>query len=105
MFLQRVVHYLTAQVGLRQFLDIGSGLPSQGNVHEVAQKVDAGARVVYVDNDPVVLVHARDAGELARRSSLISATSNCWSPALFRCRCGGRREILMASGSSVKAQS
>src|SRR6266566_3874403 len=58
-FLKRVVHYLTAQAGIRQFLDVGSGLPSHGNVHEVAQQVDAGARVVYVDNDPVVLVHGR----------------------------------------------
>lgn len=59
MFLQRVVHYLAAQAGIRQFLDIGSGLPSHGNVHEIAQQVDAGAPVVYVDNDPVVLVHGR----------------------------------------------
>jgi hypothetical protein len=58
-FLKGVVRYLAAEVGLRQFLDIGSGLPSHGNVHEVAQQVDPGIRVVYVDNDPVVLVHGR----------------------------------------------
>ncbi|GII91177.1 SAM-dependent methyltransferase [Sinosporangium siamense] len=57
-FLGRAVRHL-AQVGIRQFLDIGTGLPTQGNVHEVAAKVASGARVVYVDNDPVVLAHAR----------------------------------------------
>ncbi len=58
-FLRRVVHHLAAEAGIRQFIDIGSGLPTQGNVHEVAQKVDPEARVVYVDNDPIVLVHGR----------------------------------------------
>ncbi len=58
-FLRRVVRMLAADHGIRQFLDIGSGLPSNGNVHEVAQRVDPAARVVYVDNDPIVLVHSR----------------------------------------------
>ncbi|WP_328708627.1 SAM-dependent methyltransferase [Microbispora hainanensis] len=58
-FLRRVVHHLAAEAGIRQFLDIGSGLPTQGNVHEVAQKVAPEARVVYVDNDPIVLLHGR----------------------------------------------
>ncbi|MBB2744863.1 UNVERIFIED_ORG: hypothetical protein FHR35_004712 [Microbispora rosea subsp. rosea] len=58
-FLRRVVRHLAAEAGIRQFLDIGSGLPTQGNVHEVAQEVAPGARVVYVDNDPIVLVHGR----------------------------------------------
>jgi hypothetical protein len=58
-FLRRVVRYLVAEAGIRQFIDIGSGLPTQGNVHEVARDVSPSARVVYVDNDPVVLVHAR----------------------------------------------
>jgi hypothetical protein len=58
-FLRRVIRYLTAEAGIRQFLDIGSGLPSQGNVHEVAQAVDPAARVVYVDSDPIVLAHGR----------------------------------------------
>ena len=57
-FLTRAVRYL-AQAGIRQFLDIGSGLPSSGNVHEVAQAVDPACRVVYADNDPIVLAHAR----------------------------------------------
>jgi hypothetical protein len=58
-FLRRAVRYLVAEAGVRQFLDIGSGLPTQGNVHEIAQDLDPRARVVYVDNDPVVLVHTR----------------------------------------------
>jgi O-methyltransferase involved in polyketide biosynthesis len=57
-FLTRAVRDL-ARAGIRQFLDVGSGLPSSGNVHEVAQGVDPACRVLYVDNDPIVLVHAR----------------------------------------------
>src|SRR5215469_6736993 len=58
-FLGRVVRYLAAEAGITQFLDLGSGLPGVGNVHEVAQAVRPGARVVYVDNDPIVLAHGR----------------------------------------------
>ena len=58
-FLRRAVTYLAAEAGVRQFLDIGTGLPTAGNTHEVAQAVDPSCRVVYVDNDPVVLSHAR----------------------------------------------
>jgi len=58
-FLGRVVRYLVAEAGIRQFLDIGTGLPSANNVHEVAQAVAPDCRVVYVDNDPIVLAHAR----------------------------------------------
>jgi len=58
-FLGRVVKYLAAEAGVRQFLDIGSGLPTQNNVHEIAQAVDPSCRVVYVDNDSMVLAHAR----------------------------------------------
>jgi hypothetical protein len=58
-FLRRAVRYLAAEEGITQFLDIGTGLPTQGNVHQVAQKVNPGARVVYVDNDPMVLAHSR----------------------------------------------
>jgi SAM-dependent methyltransferase len=58
-FLTRAVRYLAAERGVRQFLDIGTGLPTAGNTHEVAQDVVPQARVVYVDNDPVVLSHAR----------------------------------------------
>jgi hypothetical protein len=58
-FLRRVVGYLAAEAGIRQFLDIGTGLPTTPNVHEVAQSITPEARVVYVDNDPIVLTHAR----------------------------------------------
>jgi hypothetical protein len=58
-FLIRVVSYLTGEAGVRQFLDIGTGLPTMQNTHEVAQGIAAEAKVVYVDNDPVVLAHAR----------------------------------------------
>jgi hypothetical protein len=65
-FLRRAVTLLTEQAGIRQFLDIGTGLPSADNTHEVAQRLAPEARVVYVDNDPLVMVHAR---ALLRRAS------------------------------------
>jgi hypothetical protein len=58
-FLTRTVRYLTAEVGIRQFLDIGTGIPTASNTHEVAQGIAPGTRVVYADNDPMVLAHAR----------------------------------------------
>jgi hypothetical protein len=58
-FLGRAVRYLAREAGIRQFLDIGAGLPTADNVHEVAQRVTPSSRVVYVDNDPLVLAHAR----------------------------------------------
>ncbi|WP_254716721.1 SAM-dependent methyltransferase [Actinomadura sp. WMMB 499] len=58
-FLQRAVHHLAADLGVRQFLDIGTGLPTADNTHQVAQRAVPDARVVYVDNDPLVLAHAR----------------------------------------------
>ncbi|MFJ4879157.1 SAM-dependent methyltransferase [Streptomyces sp. NPDC088745] len=58
-FLGRSVRHLAGEVGIRQFLDVGTGLPSADNTHEVAQRVAPDARVVYVDNDPVVLTHAQ----------------------------------------------
>jgi hypothetical protein len=58
-FLMRVVRYLAGECGVRQFLDVGTGLPTANNTHEVAQAVAPDARIVYVDNDPLVLTHAR----------------------------------------------
>src|SRR6202007_2399379 len=58
-FLGRTVRYLAASEGIRQFLDIGTGLPAANNTHEVSQAVAPQSRVVYVDNDPLVLAHAR----------------------------------------------
>jgi hypothetical protein len=58
-FLTRAVSYLAADAGIRQFLDIGTGLPTASNTHEIAQSIAPQSRVVYVDNDPIVLSHAR----------------------------------------------
>jgi O-methyltransferase involved in polyketide biosynthesis len=58
-FLRRAVQYLTGEAGIRQFLDIGTGLPTADNTHEVAQSIAPESRIVYVDNDPIVLAHAR----------------------------------------------
>ena len=58
-FLGRVVRFLAGEAGIRQFLDIGTGIPAAGNTHQVAQEVAPDSRVVYVDYDPVVLAHAR----------------------------------------------
>ena len=58
-FLARVVHYLAGPAGIRQFLDIGTGIPTASNTHEVAQAAAPDVRIVYVDNDPMVLTHAR----------------------------------------------
>ena len=58
-FMRRVVTWLTRDIGIRQYLDIGTGLPTSPNLHEVAQGINSSSRVVYVDNDPLVLVHAR----------------------------------------------
>ena len=58
-YLGRVVRYLAAEAGIRQFLDLGTGLPNLDNTHEVAQRAARESRIVYVDNDPVVLAHAR----------------------------------------------
>lgn len=71
-FLRRAVRYLAAEAGISQFLDIGTGLPTQGNVHQVAQQINQDARVVYVDNDPMVLAHSR-ALKTARNTAVIEA--------------------------------
>ena len=58
-FLGRMVRHLVADEGIRQILDIGTGLPTADNTHQVAQSIAPESRIVYVDNDPLVLVHAR----------------------------------------------
>src|SRR5262249_43474400 len=74
-FLARAVGYLVREAGVRQFLEIGTGLPSANNVHEVAQRLAPDARVAYVDNDPLVLVHARAllASDPAGRTAYVQA--------------------------------
>ena len=76
-FLQRVVRYL-AEAGIRQFIDIGTGLPTRGNVHEIAQKHAPGACVVYVDYDPVVVSHAT--ALLARGDNVAAIWGDLRSP-------------------------
>jgi O-methyltransferase involved in polyketide biosynthesis len=82
-FLGRAVRFLAGEAGIDQFLDIGAGLPTQDNVHQVAQRVRSGARVVYVDRDPVVLTHAhailvRDAQTSAIEGD-VRKPANIWS--------------------------
>ncbi|MEO3977970.1 SAM-dependent methyltransferase [Streptomyces sp. CAU 1734] len=72
-FLQRVVRLLASEYGIRQFIDHGSGLPTQDNVHQVAQAIDPSSRVVYVDNDPIVLAHGRALLEENDRTAVIQA--------------------------------
>src|SRR5256886_15607626 len=71
-FLRRVVRYLVGE-GIDQFLDIGSGIPTVGNVHEVAQEADEDARVVYVDIDPVAVAHSRAILDGNQRTGVIQA--------------------------------
>jgi hypothetical protein len=77
--LGRVVRYLVGEVGIGQLLDIGSGLPTAENVHEIAQQIEPAARVVYVDNDPVVLSHAR--ALLADNTTTFAAEADLKDPA------------------------
>lgn len=72
-FLIRAVRYLTREAGIDQFLDCGSGLPTAENTHQVAQRFNPDARVVYVDNDPVVLAHGRAMLEDNDRTRLLAA--------------------------------
>ena len=76
-FLTRAVRYLATDAGIRQFLDIGTGLPTADNTHEVAQRVAPASKIVYVDNDPLVLSHARAllASQPGGRSSTSTPTS------------------------------
>ncbi|MFD7924160.1 SAM-dependent methyltransferase [Streptomyces sp. NPDC059740] len=72
-FLRRVVRTLAQEYGIRQFLDHGSGLPTQDNVHQIAQSVDPESRVVYIDNDPIVLAHGRVLLEENKNTAVLQA--------------------------------
>jgi hypothetical protein len=85
--LGRVVRYLVGQAGVSQLLDVGSGLPTADNVHEIAQRVNPQARVVYLDNDPVVLSHAQalladDTSTFVVRGDLLFPASIVHNPAV-----------------------
>jgi predicted O-methyltransferase YrrM len=79
-FLARVVRYLAGECGVRQFLDIGTGLPVAGNTHQVAQEVAPDARIVYADNDPIVLLHARALLSSTRRARATTWRRTCGTP-------------------------
>ena len=72
-FLGRVVRFLATEAGIRQFLDIGSGIPTEGNVHDVAHRIDPAARVLYVDNDPVAVAHAKAMLAGTERAAVVQA--------------------------------
>lgn len=72
-FLRRVVRHLSEEYGIRQFLDHGSGLPTQDNVHQVAQRIEPDTHVVYVDDDPIVLAHGRALLQEDERTVVIQA--------------------------------
>lgn len=72
-FLRRVVRFMAGDAGITQFLDIGSGLPTQGNVSEVAQRINPAAHVVYVDNDPMVYIHSKALLSDARTVEIVNA--------------------------------
>lgn len=72
-FLQRAVRILSEEYGVRQFVDHGSGLPTQDNVHQIAQRFDPGSKVVYIDNDPIVLAHGRALLEENTNTAVIQA--------------------------------
>jgi hypothetical protein len=79
-FLGRAVRYLVGEAGIRQFLDIGTGLPTADNTHEVAQAIAPECRIVYVDNDPIVLAHARALLSSTPEAPPTTSTPTCMSP-------------------------
>jgi SAM-dependent methyltransferase len=72
-FVGRVIRFLAGEAGIRQFLDIGTGLPTQDNVHTVAERIAPGARVIYVDNDPVVCCHGHALLASGDRVAMVAA--------------------------------
>jgi hypothetical protein len=84
LFLGRVVRYLAGEAGIRQFLDIGTGLPTADNTHQVAQRVAPECKIVYVDNDPLVLAHARARGHVFRRARRDRPIRRRWPEAMMR---------------------
>ena len=98
-FLQRAVQFLAAEAGIRQFLDIGTGLPTQGNVHEVAKAVSPDARVAYIDHDPVVHVHAN--ALLADNTTTIAVQADLREPEVILCHPEVRRLLDLARPVAV----
>ena len=91
-FLGRAVRYLAGEAGISQFLDIGTGIPTSPNVHEIAQAVEPAARIVYVDNDPIVLAQARALLTTGPRAGPPTSTPTCATstPSSAPPTCSGR---------------
>ena len=96
-FLGRAVRYLTGEAGIRQFLDIGTGLPTAGNTHQVAQRVAADARIVYADNDPLVLGTPGRCSPAPPRGPATTSTATCVTRTGFL---PGRRGLWTSPGLS-----
>src|SRR5205085_386814 len=91
-YMERVVGYLARDCGIRQFIDNGSGLPTSNNVHHIAQAINSGSRVIYIDNDPVVLRHQRVSAlaENEHTAELRPVPQEARSPPVLRRPGGGR---------------
>ncbi len=88
-FLRRTVTYLARDAGIRQFLDVGAGLPTANNTHEVAQRIAPDSRIVYVDHDPLVLLHVHALLTSTPRARPRTSRPTCATPT--RCSPGRRR--------------
>src|SRR5271169_303292 len=88
-FLARVVRFLAAEAGIRQFLDIGTGIPTAHNTHEVAQRAAPDSRIVYVDNDPIVLSHARALLKSSRQGACAYLDADLRDPAAILAAAAG----------------
>jgi S-adenosyl methyltransferase len=76
-FLARTVRFLARDAGIRQFLDIGTGIPTASNTHEVARRAAPDSRIVYVDNDPIVLLHAQALLKSTPEGACATSTPTC----------------------------
>ena len=88
-FFGRAIRYLAGEEGIRQFLDIGTGLPTADNTHEVAQRVAPGSRIVYVDNDPLVLATPARCSPAPPRAHATISTATCGTRTRFSLRRDG----------------
>jgi hypothetical protein len=100
-FLARAVRYLTLEAGIRQFLDVGTGLPTVDNTHELAQRADPASRIVYVDNDPLVLAHARALLTSTPEGATDYIDADMRDPGAVLARAGGRLDLGQPVGLMV----
>ncbi len=100
-FLARAVRYLTLEAGIRQFLDVGTGLPTVDNTHELAQRADPASRIVYVDNDPLVLAHARALLTSTPEGVTDYIDADMRDPGAVLARAGGRLDLGQPVGLMV----